>query len=89
MNFFKSLTLRAKWMMIISFAIVLAVGISVIFNQWTVRNILNEENHQSSSTNAKSAVDQVTSATSEVTIHANHLKDQIEKLTNSMSKFKL
>ncbi|MEK4131510.1 methyl-accepting chemotaxis protein [Solibacillus sp. FSL W8-0474] len=59
MNFFKNLTLKAKWMIYISFAIVLAVGITVVFSQWNVRNILEEENHQTSSDNAKNAVNQV------------------------------
>lgn len=46
-------------MMFISFAIVIAVGITVIFTQWTVRNILDEENRQSSTDSAKNAVEQV------------------------------
>lgn len=46
-------------MMLISLAIILAVVVTVFFSQWTVRNILNEENQQTSSENAKNAVDQV------------------------------
>ncbi|WP_413363732.1 methyl-accepting chemotaxis protein [Lysinibacillus sp. 3P01SB] len=59
MNFLKNLSLKAKWMMFISFAIVIAVGITVIFTQWTVRNILDEENRQASTDSAKNAVEQV------------------------------
>ena len=59
MNFLKNFSLKAKWMIVISLAIVIAVGITVGFSQWTVRNILNEENLQSSSDNARNAVDQV------------------------------
>jgi methyl-accepting chemotaxis protein len=55
----KNLSLKAKWMVVISFAIVIAVGVTVIFSQWTARNIFQEENQQSSSANAKNAVDQV------------------------------
>lgn len=58
-NFLKNLSLKAKWMMFISFAIVIAVGITVIFTQWTVRNILDEENRQASTDSAKNAVEQV------------------------------
>lgn len=46
-------------MMFISFAIVIAVGITVVFTQWTVRNILDEENRQASTDSAKNAVEQV------------------------------
>lgn len=46
-------------MMFISFAIVIAVGITVIFTQWTVRNILDEENRQASTDSAKNAFEQV------------------------------
>lgn len=45
--------------MFISLTVILAVVITVIFSQWTVRNILTEENEQTSSNNAKNAVDQV------------------------------
>lgn len=60
MGFLNNLTLKAKWMIIISFAVVLAVGITVAFNQWTVRGILDEENHKTSSEHAKNAAEQVT-----------------------------
>lgn len=60
MNFFKNLSLKAKWMMSMSFVIVIVVAITVVFSQWAIRNILNEANQQSSSDNAKNAVDQVT-----------------------------
>ncbi|WP_342574197.1 methyl-accepting chemotaxis protein [Solibacillus sp. FSL K6-1781] len=59
MNIFSNLTIKTKWMMFISLAVILAVVITVIFSQWTVRNILTEENEQTSSNNAKNAVDQV------------------------------
>ena len=59
MNFFSNLTLKVKWMLLISFAIVLAVGITVIFSQWNVRNILDEENSKSITNNAKNAVDEI------------------------------
>ncbi|MFY0744259.1 methyl-accepting chemotaxis protein [Solibacillus silvestris] len=59
MNIFNNLTIKTKWMMFISLAVILAVVITVIFSQWTVRNILKEENEQTSSNNAKNAVDQV------------------------------
>lgn len=55
----KKITLKAKWMMIISLAIIIAVVITVAFSQWTARNILNEENRQTSSNNAENAVKQV------------------------------
>lgn len=59
MNIFNNLTIKTKWMMFISLTVILAVVITVIFSQWTVRNILTEENEQTSSNNAKNAVDQV------------------------------
>lgn len=59
MNIFSNLTIKTKWMIFISLAVILAVVITVIFSQWTVRNILTEENEQTSSNNAKNAVDQV------------------------------
>ncbi len=58
-NFFKNLTLKVKWMIYISCAIVLAVGVTVIFSQWNVRNILEDENRQTSADSAKNAVNQV------------------------------
>lgn len=59
MKILKKMTLKAKWMMIISLAIIIAVGITVSFSQWTARSILNEENRQTSTDNAKNAVEQV------------------------------
>ena len=59
MNLFKNMTLKAKWMILISLAIIIAVGITVLFSQMSIRNTLEEENRQTSSNNAKNAVDQV------------------------------
>ena len=59
MNILKNVKIKTKWIVLISLAIIAAVAITVLFSQWTVRNILTEENEQTSSNNAKNAVDQV------------------------------
>ncbi|MEK5078276.1 methyl-accepting chemotaxis protein [Solibacillus sp. FSL W7-1436] len=59
MKILKNLKIKNKWMVLISLAVIAAVVITVLFSQWTVRNILTEENEQTSSNNAKNAVDQV------------------------------
>ncbi|MER2113995.1 MAG: hypothetical protein ABS960_14980, partial [Solibacillus isronensis] len=59
MNILKNLKIKTKWMVLISLAVIAAVVITVLFCQWTVRNILTEENEQTSSNNAENAVDQV------------------------------
>lgn len=59
MNILKNSKIKTKWIVLISLAIITAVVITVFFSQWTVRNILTEENEQTSSNNAKNAVDQV------------------------------
>ena len=59
MNILKNMTLKTKWMILISFAIIIAVGITVIFSQMSIRNTLDEENRQTSTNNAKNAVEQV------------------------------
>ena len=46
-------------MILISLAMVIAVGVTVLFSQLNVRNILDEENSKSSSNNVKNAVDEV------------------------------
>ena len=46
-------------MILISLVVVLAVGITVVFSQLTVRDILNEDNRLDSSENAKNAVNQL------------------------------
>ncbi|MBQ0139967.1 MAG: methyl-accepting chemotaxis protein [Kurthia sp.] len=59
MNFLKNMSLKSKWIALICVAITLAVSITVIFSQWTARDILNDENEKTSSINAQNAMQQV------------------------------
>ena len=59
MKFFNKMSLKAKWIFYICFAIALAVSITVLFSQWSLRYILEEENLTSSAEHVNNAVDQV------------------------------
>ena len=59
MKILNKLSIKAQWMIFISLAVLVAVGITVASSQMTIRGTLSDENQQNSSKNAKNAVEQV------------------------------
>lgn len=59
MKILNRMTLKSKWTIVICLAISLAVSITVVFSQWTARDILHDENEKTSSANAQNALEQV------------------------------
>ena len=55
----KSTSLKSKWIVSISFAILFAIGVTVVFNHLTVKRILTEDHSLNTETDAHNAANQV------------------------------
>lgn len=61
MKFFKKLSLKTKWIVIISFIVFISLLISSTANEITVRSMLNKQSEESALSNAENAVAQIQS----------------------------
>lgn len=55
----RGLSIRVKWLLFICLAVLLGVGSTVIFNSFTISNILQEDNKQFGNVNSKNAEEHV------------------------------
>lgn len=82
MGFYKKMTLKMKWMMIICISIAIAVGITIIFSQSTARSILNDDNEKTSESSAKNGLQQVSLGLQSYENNLVQLQQVIETMMN-------
>lgn len=83
MNFFKNMSLRLRWMMLISFAILFVVGLTIAFSQWSARNMFEAENERTSLSNAQNAANQVSLGLANYETNLLQLSHIVQTLVNA------